>query len=128
MDILKTTGSNYAPGRSDVLPVYRFMTQDIATVAVQLGFISSVYMDITKSVRSAELIALLDFCRQEKKTLLLSIDCNSHSYLLNDCENNRGLEIDGLIAEYGLEVHNKGITPTFAGAGPNNTVCSGRAR
>jgi hypothetical protein len=58
----------------------------------------------------------------KKKTLLLSIDCNSHSYLFSDCENNHGLEIDGLIAEYGLEVHNKGITPTFAGAGPNNTV------
>jgi hypothetical protein len=57
----------YAPGRSDVLPVNRFMTRDIATVAVQLWFISSVYMDITKSVRSAELIALLDFCRKEQK-------------------------------------------------------------
>jgi hypothetical protein len=47
------------------------MTRDIATVAVQLGFISSVYMDITKSVRSPELIALLDFCRKEQKTLLM---------------------------------------------------------
>jgi energy-converting hydrogenase Eha subunit E len=93
---LRPRAAIYAPGRSDVLPVYRFMTRDIATVAVQLVFISSVYMDITKSVRSAELIALLDFCRQEQKTLLLSIDCNSHSYLFSDCENNRGLEIDGL--------------------------------
>jgi hypothetical protein len=49
-------------------------------------------------------------------------DCNLHSYLFSDCENNLGLELDGLVAEYGLEVHNKGITPTFAGAGPNNTV------
>jgi hypothetical protein len=39
--------------------VHRFMSQDIATVAVQLGFISSVNMDLTKSVRSPELIALL---------------------------------------------------------------------
>jgi hypothetical protein len=51
----------------------------------------------------------------------LAIDCNAHSYLFSDCENNRGLEIDGLIAEYGLEVHNRGITPTFTGAGPNST-------
>jgi hypothetical protein len=71
----------YAPGRSDVLPVYRFMTRDIATVAVQLGFISSIYMDITKSVRSKELLALLDFCRQEDKTLIIAIDSSSHSYL-----------------------------------------------
>jgi hypothetical protein len=98
------------------------MTQDIATAAVQLGFISSVYMDITKSVRSPELIALLDFCREEQKTLLMAIDCNAHSYLFSDCENNRRLEIDGLIAEYGLEVYNRGITPTFTGAGPNSTV------
>jgi hypothetical protein len=98
------------------------MTRDIATIAVQLGFILIVYMDITKSVCSPELIALLDFCREEKKPLILAIDCNAHSYLFSDCENNRGLEIDGLIAEYGLEVHNRGITPTFTGAGPNCTV------
>jgi hypothetical protein len=79
-------------------------------------------MDITKSVRSAELIALLDFCREEQKILLLSIDHNSHSYLFSDYENNPGLEIDGLIVEYSLEVHNRGITPTFSGAGPNSTV------
>jgi hypothetical protein len=42
----------YAPGRSDIPPVYRFMTRDIATVATQLGFIASIYMDITKSVQS----------------------------------------------------------------------------
>jgi hypothetical protein len=64
---LRPRAAIYAPGRLDVLPVYRFMTGDIATVAVQQGFISSVYMDITKSVRSPELIALLDFCREEQK-------------------------------------------------------------
>jgi hypothetical protein len=111
----------YAPGQSDVLPVYRFVKQDIATIVVQMGFISSVYMDITKRVHSPELIALLDFCRQEQKTLIMAIDCNAHSYLFSDCENNRGLEVDGLIAEYGLEVLNRGITPTFTGAGTNNT-------
>jgi hypothetical protein len=58
---LRTRAAIYAPGRSDVFPVYRFMTRDIATVTVQLGFISSVYMDITKSVRSPERLALLDF-------------------------------------------------------------------
>jgi hypothetical protein len=52
----------------------------------------------------------------------MAIDSNSHSYLFSDCENNRGLEIESLVAEYGLEVHNRGITPTFAGAGLNNTV------
>jgi hypothetical protein len=46
----------------------------------------------------------------------------SHSYLFSDCENNLGLEIESLVAEYGLEVHNQEITPTFAGAGLNNTV------
>jgi hypothetical protein len=105
-----------------MLPVYRFMTHDIATVDVQLGFIASVYMDITKSVHSRQLIALLNFCKLEQKTLIMAIDCNSHSYLFSDCENNRRLEIDSLVANYGLEVHNRGITPTFASAGPNNTV------
>jgi hypothetical protein len=98
------------------------MTHDIVTVAIPLGFISSIYTDITKNVRSRELIALLDFCRLEQKTLIMAIDCNSHSYLFSDCENNRGLEIESLVAEYGLEVHNRGITPTFTGACPNNTV------
>jgi hypothetical protein len=57
---LRPRAAIYAPGRSDVLPVYRFMTNDIATVAAPLGFISSIYMDITKTVRS-KVIALLDF-------------------------------------------------------------------
>jgi hypothetical protein len=98
------------------------MTRDIATVAVPLGLISSIYMDITKTVRSKELLGLLDFCRQENKTLIMAIDSNSHSYMFSDCENNRWLEIESLVAEYGLEVHNRGITPTFAGAGLNNRV------
>jgi hypothetical protein len=119
---LRPRAAIYAPGRLDVLPVYRFMTRDIATVAVPLGFISSIYMDITKNVRSKELLALLDFCRQENKTLSMAIDSNSHSYLFSDCENNCGLEIESLVAEYGLEVHNQGITPIFANAGLNNTV------
>jgi hypothetical protein len=119
---LRPCAAIYAPGRSDVLPVYRFMTRNIATVAVPLGFISSIYMDITKNMRSKELLALLDFCRQENKTLIMAIDSNSHSYLFSYCENNRRLEIESLVAEYGLEVHNRGITPTFAGAGLNNTV------
>jgi hypothetical protein len=46
---LRPRAAIYAPGRSDVLPVYRFMTRDVATVAVGLGFVSSVYMDITKT-------------------------------------------------------------------------------
>jgi hypothetical protein len=41
---LRPRAAIYAPDRSDVLPVYRFMTRDMATVAVQLGFISSVYV------------------------------------------------------------------------------------
>jgi hypothetical protein len=41
---LRPRAAIYAPGRSDVLPVYRFMTRDIATVAVQLGYISIVYV------------------------------------------------------------------------------------
>jgi hypothetical protein len=45
---LRPRAATYAPGRLDVLPVYRFMTRDIAAVAEQLGFISSAYMDITK--------------------------------------------------------------------------------
>jgi hypothetical protein len=52
----------------------------------------------------------------------MSIDSNTHSYMFSDCENNCGLEINGLIAEYGLEVHNRSITPTFTGAGLNSTV------
>jgi hypothetical protein len=44
----------YAPGRTDVLPVYRFTSRAIATVAMQIGqnalFVSSIYMDITKKL------------------------------------------------------------------------------
>jgi hypothetical protein len=116
----------YAPGRSDVLPVYRFTSRDVATVAIQLGssalFISSVYLDITKRVRSPELISLLDWCRSQGTPLIIGMDSNSHSYLYSDIENSRGIDLENLVSEYGLEIHICGLVPTFAGAGPNGTV------
>jgi hypothetical protein len=70
---LRPRATIYAPGQTDVLPVYRFMSRDIATVAMQIGpnamFISSIYMDITKKVRSSESTALLDFCIDKKRGL-----------------------------------------------------------
>jgi hypothetical protein len=116
----------YAPGRSDVLPVYRFTSRDVATVAIQLGkealFILSVYLDITKRVRSPELISLLDWCRSQGTPLIIGMDCNSHSYLYSDMKNNRGIELENMVSENGLEIHNSGLVPTFAGAGPNGTL------
>jgi hypothetical protein len=48
---LRPRAAIYAPGRTEILPVYRFMSRDIATVAMQIGpnalFVSSIYMDIT---------------------------------------------------------------------------------
>jgi hypothetical protein len=98
------------------------MTRDIATVATQLGFIASIFMDITKSVRSKELFALLDFCRKEKRPLswqYTAIHILTYSVIVRTTV---GIEIESLVAEYGLEVHNRGITLTFAGACLNNTV------
>jgi hypothetical protein len=75
---LRPRAAIYAPGRTEILPVYRFMSRDIATVAMQIGpnalFVSSIYMDITKKVRSSELTDLLDFCRKERRALLMAID------------------------------------------------------
>jgi hypothetical protein len=106
--------------------VYRFTSRDVATVAIQLGnkalFISSVYLDITKIVRSPELISLLDWCRSQSTPLVIGMDCNSHSYLYSDMENNRGIERENVVSEYRLEIHNSCLVPTFAGAGPNGTV------
>jgi hypothetical protein len=30
--------------------------------------------------------------------------------------------LENVVSEYGLEIHNCGLVPTFAGAGPNGTV------
>jgi hypothetical protein len=85
-------------------------------------FISSVYLDITKRVRSPELISLLEWCRSRGTPLIIGMYCNSHSYLYSDMENNRGIELESVVSKYGLEIHNCGLVPTFAGAGPNGTV------
>jgi hypothetical protein len=36
-------------------------------------------------------------------------------------ENNRGIDLENVVSEYGLETHNCGLVPTFAEAGPNGT-------
>jgi hypothetical protein len=69
-------------------------------------FISSVYLDITKRVRSPELISLLEWCRSRGTPLIIGMDCNSHSYLYSDMENNRGIELESVVSKYGLEIHN----------------------
>jgi hypothetical protein len=53
---LRLRAAIYAPGRTDVLPVYRFTSRDIATEAMQISpnalFVSSIYMDITNKWES----------------------------------------------------------------------------
>ena len=75
--------------------------------------VASVYLDIRTSPRPAWLEALLDMAATKDYPLILGIDSNAHSTLYGPNNNARGDEIEDLIIQHGLEVENKGNTPTF---------------
>jgi hypothetical protein len=84
-------------------------------------WVCSVYLDIKKPVRG-NWVKVLDAARKASMPVLLGIDSNSHSFLYEDRENRRGLEMEDIIVSYGLEVGNRGNVPTFTGAGQNGTI------
>lgn len=98
--------------------VPEFTDRDICTVAAKMGekltYISSVYLDINLTVRNAMMIALIEKCNAQGIALVLAMDSNAHSAIWGSPESNRrGEEMEDIIAEKDLKVHNVGQTPTF---------------
>jgi len=77
-------------------------------------YIASLYLDITLPVRKQLVVELVNRCEQRNIPLLIGADSNAHSALWCAANTNqRGEEVEKLLAELDLMVLNIGNTPTF---------------
>ena len=110
------------------LPSY--MTRDLAVANIDAGYgrgviVASLYMDINDPVRSPHLIKLLDMCRDSGQALLIGADTNAHSTMWSEIDDNnsRGDELEEILMEYDLHVHNCQLEkPTFVNRRCNTII------
>ena len=78
--------------------------------------LSSIYLDILADHENffpPRFYDLVDHCNNQNIPLVLALDSNAHSCLWGKETNRRGKLLEDVIASYGLNVENIGISPTF---------------
>ena len=70
------------------------------------------YMDITLEIEPI-LVPVLEYCQKHGYGILLAADTNAHHLDWGLETNERGKQIEALIDNYGLTVHNRGRLPTY---------------
>ena len=70
-------------------------------------------MDITKPVEQDFINNILTFAENKNIQLIIWIDTNCHSKLFGESTNKRGLDVEELIIQSGLDVENLGTEPTY---------------
>ena len=70
-------------------------------------------MDICREVRQSVVVQLVNYATINNFGLIIASDTNCHSSLFGPDQNKRGDELDELIFEFGLTVHNRCHTPTY---------------
>ena len=75
--------------------------------------LASCYLDSKKAVVPQWLTKLIAFIDAKQYPSILSFDCNAHSQLYGPDTNDRGKLFEEFILENGLNVENRGTTPTF---------------
>ena len=69
-------------------------------------------MDITKPIEPL-LTPTLEYCQQHGYGILIASDSNAHHTDWGWSTNDRGRQLEALIDNYGLVIHNQGKVPTF---------------
>ena len=75
--------------------------------------LASIYLDSNKDVVPDWLENLLSFAENRRLPLIFSFDCNAHSQLYGPDTNDRGKVFEEFILNHGLQVENRGNSPTF---------------
>ena len=79
----------------------------------QLVLLVSIYCDITRPVTDPHLVSLMNMADRKRLPLLIGMDSNAHSSFFGPDTNPRGEELEDLLLQHCLEVHNRGTRPTF---------------
>ena len=74
--------------------------------------IASVYMDITTPIEPI-ITPVLDYCQRHGYGILIGSDTNAHHTDWGLEINDRGRQLEEIIDNYGLVVHNRGRLPTY---------------
>ena len=74
--------------------------------------IVSLYMDINTSVATL-ITPVLIYCQQHGYGILIGADTNAHHTDWGLTTNERGRELEEIIDNYGLVIHNRGRLPTY---------------
>ena len=75
--------------------------------------IVSLYLDINLEVQPDWLDALMDMIDHKGYPVIMGIDSNAHSTLYGNQTNARGAAFEDFVLQYGLQIENIGLTPTF---------------
>ena len=116
-----------------IWPVPDLTARDTATALLHIEskgksetiMIISSYLDITKTVDDmfpTELIAAVKRCIQLKIPVIIGSDTNAHSQLWSEDSNPRGLAMEEFILQFGLDVENVGLQPTFIARGSHTII------
>ena len=86
-----------------------------ALLYLQMGtiLVVSAYFDINDTIPPPWLDGIMEYVESNRYGILIAADTNAHSYLYGPDENARGRLFDQFILQYGLQVVNRGVTPTF---------------
>ena len=95
---------------------------DIAVIQTRIQnrstLVISTYLDIqNKDVIPVELITAVEYALKKGLAIIIGMDSNAHSTSFGPSTNSRGEKLDLFIAKYGLDIENRGNTPTFCGRG-----------
>ena len=95
---------------------------DVAVVQTRIQnrstLIISAYLDIqNKEVIPDVLTTAVEYALRKGLAIIIGMDSNAHSTSFGPVMNSRGEILDLFIAKYGLDIENRGNTPTFCGRG-----------
>ena len=115
----------FIPANIDVTILSKYTNEDCATIQLEKQdlVICSAYLDINKPVWPVILHELIQFCSANRKRLIIGADTNAHSVMWGCTKgNSRGDNLERVIIQNNLFIHNTGDKYTFAGGVGNSII------
>ena len=89
------------------------MAVGVAKLDGKNTLIISLYLDIKFTATPDFFLNALKYAQHRGYSVLIGCDTNSHSTLWGKETNKRGEDLEDIITEFGLDIHNRGLTPTY---------------
>lgn len=105
--------------QAELMP--QFLTRDLVAIRTKLNgqetIIASAYFSHSSQCPPAEVVRLVEYCKNENLQMLLGCDANAHNEIWGSNDTNeRGAELMDFLCEHDLCILNRGSMPTFQNA------------